>query len=151
MNKFSRRPFIKKMAGAAAATGLLATQTACGANGSNEMKGDFVHMVFFWLKTPESTELRKAFLQYLRTFINAIDNIKEKHIGIPAGTFRDVVDSSYHYSLVVTFRNKAEHDAYQKHPAHEQFRQDTNRLIDRVQIYDSVRLEQVAEDIPDEP
>lgn len=150
MSKLSRRPFIKKLAGATAATGLLASQTAC-ASGPVETKGDFVHMVFFWLKPdkPDDDQIsyREAFLNFLIEFIDQIDFIKEKHIGVPGGTFaREVVDASYHFSLVVTFRNKAEHDEYQEHPAHKEFIENTNYLLDRVQVYDSIRLTDVERD-----
>lgn len=153
MNKLSRRPFIKKLAGATAATGLLASQSGCTPKGPTETKGDFIHMVFFWLKPDQPDEehisYREAFLEYLIEFIDNIDFIKEKHIGIPGGTFgREVVDASYHFSLLVTFQNKAEHDEYQKHPAHKKFIQNTNYLLDRVQVYDSVRVSEVEQDEP---
>lgn len=153
MNKLSRRPFIKKLAGATAATGLLASQSACTPQGTTETKGDFIHMVYFWLKPDEPGEdqisYREAFLEFLIEFIDNIPFIKEKHIGVPGGTFaREVVDASYHFSLLVTFNDKAEHDEYQEHPAHKKFIENTNYLLNRVQVYDSVRVAEVEQDKP---
>ena len=100
--------------------------------------GNFVHVVFFWLKNPDSKKDRKKFENNLNTFIKGVDYIRSTHIGTPAGTARSVVDNSYTYSLIVSFDNKKDHDAYQEHGLHKKFIDDTAVLWDRVQVYDSI-------------
>jgi hypothetical protein len=57
---------------------------------------------------------------------------------VPADTDRPIIDRSYSYALILTFADKAAHDAYQVHPTHDKFRTECGHLWSRVQIYDSV-------------
>jgi len=99
----------------------------------------FVHVVYFWLKNPDSESDRRAFEESLTGFINASAYVKHYHIGRAAGTPREVVDSSYSYSLICTFISDSDQDAYQTEPPHIKFVEDAAHLWDRVQVYDSVR------------
>ena len=69
-----------------------------------------------------------------------ITSIRDIHIGIPAATEeRDVIESSYDVSLLVTFNNIADHDHYQVDPLHDIFREDyAGPLCKRVMVLDSV-------------
>ena len=101
-------------------------------------KGDFVHVVFFWLKDPDDAKSRAAFLNELKTYTSEIDEILTYHLGTPADTDRPVIDNSYTYSLLTVFKNKADHDAYQAHPAHTRFVEKASPLWSKVQVYDAV-------------
>lgn len=103
-----------------------------------KIKGDFIHMVFFWLKNPENQNDRLNFEKALEKFIDTNTQIVGAHIGQPAPTDRPVIVNSYTYSLVVTFPDKATHDAYQVDPTHELFIEEASKLWDRVVIYDSL-------------
>lgn len=106
---------------------------------SKPIKGSFVHVVYFWLKEPQNTAHREKFEEELTSFIDAMKMIKNKHIGTPAGTDREVVDNSYSYCLIATFDSKEDHDAYQAHPIHKAFIENAGDLWEKVQIYDSLK------------
>jgi hypothetical protein len=101
-----------------------------------QLKNIVVHQVYFWLNN-------KADLPKLIEGLNVlvpITSIREIHIGIPAATEeRDVIESSYDVSLLVTFNNIADHDHYQVDPLHDIFRDDyAGQLCKRVMVLDSV-------------
>ena len=105
-----------------------------------ETPGPFVHVVFFWLKEPRSDEARIKFENALTKFIDTVPGIRTSHIGTAADTDRPVIDSTYSYSLIVSFDSKREHDTYQEHPLHMEFIAAAEELWDRVQVYDSVMV-----------
>lgn len=106
---------------------------------STVLEGPFVHMVFFWLKEPENDASRKKFEKELK-FIDKITAINRKHIGKPADTDRPVVDSTYTYSLVLSFDSRKEYDIYADHPLHLTFIDNASDLWKKVQVYDSTIL-----------
>jgi hypothetical protein len=99
-----------------------------------KIEGKFVHMVFFYLKEATSVE---EFIAITSNFITSIDLVKSYHLGIPAGTPRDVVDNSYSVCLVATFDSKEDQNDYQVHPIHLKFVEDHKDKWDKVVIYDS--------------
>ncbi|NBS19104.1 MAG: Dabb family protein [Flavobacteriia bacterium] len=105
---------------------------------AEQIKGDFVHMVFFWLKNPEDQKNLQAFEAALQKFIQTNSQKVKFHIGCPAPTDRPVVDRSYSYCLVVTFPDLETHDAYQSDPTHVLFIEEAKPLWEKVQIYDSI-------------
>lgn len=104
------------------------------------VQGDFAHTVYFWLHNPDNSEDRKAFEISLTNFINQSPYITTKHIGVPAQTNREVIDNSYTYSLLLTFKDKATQDQYQEEPAHKQFIAKSSHLWSKVIVYDSENL-----------
>jgi hypothetical protein len=100
----------------------------------------FVHHVYFWFSKPPSKEERERFEESLRKLVT-IETIVEMHLGVPATTRREVVDRSYTYSLVATFRSKEDHDIYQTHPTHLRFIEECGDLWEKVVVYDSVSIE----------
>ncbi len=66
--------------------------------------------------------------------------MQKGYTGIPASTRRDVVDSSYSYSLVLLFNDTDGHDRYQVHPTHKRFVDECSKLWMRVQVYDCVPI-----------
>ena len=94
------------------------------------------HHVLFWLKADTSEEQKNAFRQSLET-LEAVEAIKFMHIGTPAPIERAVVDTTYTFSLVVTFEDMAGHDAYQVHPVHQAFLNEFRIHFEKVIIYDA--------------
>jgi len=94
----------------------------------------FVHSVYFWLKPELSVAEHTALVADMHT-LREVPSVRTGYIGTPAPTERPVIDSSYHYALVLVFDDKAGHDAYQEHPIHRAFA-DKWRTCWQVKIYD---------------
>ena len=99
----------------------------------------FVHHVYFWFKKPASKKDKTRFEEALKKLVT-VETIGEMHLGVPASTRRNVVDRSYTYSLLTTFKNKEDHDIYQTHPTHLKFIEDCSDLWEKVVVYDSVTI-----------
>ncbi len=97
----------------------------------------FVHHVYFWLKKPGNVENRMKFEKGLKDLLT-IETITGKHLGKPASDEQGVVDSSYSYSLLLTFKSKEDQDLYQNHPAHIKFIEEYEDLWKKIVAYDSV-------------
>lgn len=94
------------------------------------------HAVFFWLKRPSSTEDRQQLIKGVRE-LAAIEVVRSLKVGVPAETgARDVVDSSYGVSEIITFDTAADEAIYQTHPLHQHFIAEYGHLWDRVTVYD---------------
>lgn len=100
----------------------------------------FKHTVFFWLKEPENQSNREAFESSLKKFINTSIYIQTRHIGVPADTNREVIDSSYTYCLALGFSSKENQDKYQEEPAHKLFIEESSNLWRKVVVYDSISI-----------
>ncbi|MCK7517153.1 MAG: Dabb family protein [Ignavibacteriales bacterium] len=120
-----------------AATGLLVTGCSTSEPG---IETRFIHHVFFWLKEPVTPDIRKRGLEGALKELVTIETIIDSHLGIPAGTSREVIDASYTYSLLTTYKNKADQDIYQTHPKHLKFIEDCQDLWEKVVVYDSVSI-----------
>lgn len=94
------------------------------------------HSVYFWLKpgiTPEETQ---TFINGAKSLLS-IETVQSGMVGGPADTEkRPIIDSSYDYSLILSFDSIADHDVYQAHPVHDAFRELAHLWV-RVQIYDT--------------
>ena len=97
----------------------------------------FLHNVYFWLHEGLSDSDRQAFEQGLDLLLS-IDTIDRVYRGVPASTDRPVIDRTYSVGIVVVFRDKAAHDAYQDHPKHDRFKDECAKYWRKVQIYDFV-------------
>ncbi|WP_211352182.1 Dabb family protein [Dinghuibacter silviterrae] len=102
-----------------------------------EFSNQFIHHVFFWLHQPDNIQDRDRLIQGLRTLV-AIPGIQRAHIGVPAGTTRDVVDASYAVSWLAVFDDRAAQDAYQVDPVHLAFVEACGHLWTRVVVTDSI-------------
>lgn len=144
MHKTLRRSFLKKAIAGLAAASILPPGASHakdqGKKQSKDMPGDFMHVVFFWLKDPEDESVKDKFESELKTLTENINTIVTTHIGTPADTSRGVIDSSYTYSLILTFRNKEDQDIYQEHPVHHKFIENAGNLWEKVVVYDSVSI-----------
>lgn len=102
-------------------------------------KDGFIHHVFFWLKNPESKEDLQQLIEGLKQLSNA-STIKEFHIGKPAGTNRDVIDTTWSVSWLLLFDNKEDQDIYQTDPVHLKFINDCSHLWKKVVVYDAISV-----------
>lgn len=96
----------------------------------------FIHTVFFWWKKGITQEEEKEFLQAVKK-LGTINSIHAFYGGKPAGTSREVIDGSYDYAINVHFKNKKDHDIYQEHPIHDDFREKAP-LWSVVKVYDNI-------------
>lgn len=97
----------------------------------------FIHHVYFWLKKPGSAEDRTALIEGLRK-LSKVDTITEFHIGVPAGTNRDVIETSYSVSWMLMFDTPEDQDSYQTDPIHLDFVATCSPLWSKVVVYDSI-------------
>ena len=104
------------------------------------MEGPFVHIVFFWLKNPNSEADRTAFQTSIEKFVRNSGFATQIHVGTPASTSRPVIDSTYTYCLTVTFSSKEAHDDYQAEPVHLTFVEESKDLWEKVLVYDSMNI-----------
>ncbi|WP_438481828.1 Dabb family protein [Oleiharenicola lentus] len=134
MSSSTRRTFIAS----ALALGTAAALPA--ATKSSASSGKLLHHVFFWLKNPDSKADRDRLIAGIRT-LAAIETVRGLHVGIPASTEkRDVVESSYSVSELLTFDDLAGQAVYQTHPIHQQFVKDCSHLWSKVIVYDTVAV-----------
>ncbi|TAH17771.1 MAG: Dabb family protein [Cytophagales bacterium] len=95
------------------------------------------HIVYFWAKPDLSVADKQKFEAGMNTLLK-IKAVKMGYVGKPASTTqRDVVDSSYTYSLFLFFDDVKGHDAYQIDPIHLAFVEGNKQFWTKVVIYDS--------------
>jgi len=97
----------------------------------------FVHHVYFWLKNADSVKDRDALIDGLRK-LSKVSTIREFHIGVPAGTNREVIDTSYAVSWMLLFDTPEAQESYQVDPVHLQFVKECSPLWSKVVVYDSI-------------
>ena len=107
----------------------------------NEFDSNFAHTVYFWLENPDSTKDREAFITSLKKFMKNSKYANTKFIGKPPKASRDVVDGSFTYSLIVTFKSAEEQKKYQEEEAHLKFVEESSSLWTKVIVYDSIIVE----------
>jgi hypothetical protein len=103
---------------------------------SNNM---FIHHVFFWLKNPTDRADRQKLIEGLEK-LTKVKTIKMFHIGQPADTNRDVIDTSYSISWILMFDDKEAEESYQVDPIHLNFVETCKHLWQKVVVYDSVNV-----------
>lgn len=108
-------------------------------NNTNAMtaKNMFIHHVYFWLKNPSSKEDLEKLIDGLEK-LSKVKTIKMFHIGKPAGTNRDVIDTSYSVSWLCLFDDAAGQESYQVDPIHLKFVDECKELWEKVIVYDSI-------------
>ena len=97
----------------------------------------FIHHVYFWLENTGSKNDHAALLVGLQA-LSKVPSIKQFHIGVPADTNRDVIETSYEFSWLAVFNTKEEQDAYQVDPIHLHFVDTCKHLWQKVIVYDSL-------------
>lgn len=132
----TRRNFVAKIAAGMAATGMISVPRYSNASEA-PLKNTFVHHVFFWLKEPENSDVRKQFEEGLNKLIT-VPQIQSYHIGTPVESPREVVDDSFTFSYMAFFKSKEDQNTYQTHPIHLQFIEDCQHLWKKVIVYDAM-------------
>ena len=102
-------------------------------------KNIFIHHVYFWLKDPGNSTDLGSLVEGL-TKLSEVNTIHSFHIGVPAGTSREVIDSSYSVSWLLYFKNKEDQDSYQEDPVHLNFVKECSHLWTKVVVYDTVGI-----------
>src|SRR4051812_5068691 len=101
MTKISRRKFL----GTGTKASLAGTAIfASNKSSEKQMKNIFIHHVYFWLKNTGNVADRDKIVEGLKKLSKAT-TIKQFHIGKPANTNREVIDSSYAVSWMLIFDN----------------------------------------------
>lgn len=137
MKKSSRRQFIGNSGKAAVAGSSI---IFAGTKSFNmPALNIFVHHVYFWLKNPDSRDDRKKLVEGLKK-LSKVMTIKFFHIGQPATTNREVIDSSYAISWLAFFETKEDQDSYQTDPIHLKFVEECSPVWTRVVVYDSIDI-----------
>jgi hypothetical protein len=99
--------------------------------------GQFIHHVYFWLHRPKNETDKKDLIKGLKK-LSKVGVIRSFHIGEPASTRREVIDSSYSISWLLYFENAADQDSYQTDPIHLKFVDECKHLWKKVVVYDTV-------------
>jgi len=101
------------------------------------LKNTFVHHVHFWLKNKAD---KQQLIDGLHLLL-PIMHIRDIHIGVPADTYRDVVDRSYDVSLLILFDSPEAQAAYQDDPTHVIFADNYAKpLCSKVVVQDNVNV-----------
>jgi hypothetical protein len=96
-----------------------------------------VHVVNFWLKKDLSEKEKKNFVGFFED-LRKIDVIKTLTYGVPAQTNpRPVVDNSFDYTLIVTFKNLKDITPYETHPIHLKAIEKYQHLWTKVMVKDT--------------
>ena len=134
MTKISRRKFLDTGSKASlAGTAIFATTKPT----DKPMKNIFIHHVYFWLKNAGNIEDRDKLVEGL-TKLSKATTIRQFHIGKPANTNREVIDSSYAVSWMLIFDNDEDQATYQTDPVHLKFIETCSHLWSKVVVYDAV-------------
>jgi hypothetical protein len=134
MTKISRRKFLNTSSKASlAGTAIFASNNST----DKQMKNIFIHHVYFWLKNTGNIADRDKLVEGL-TKLSKVATIQQFHIGKPANTSREVIDSSYAVSWMLVFKNDADQASYQTDPVHLKFIEECSHLWSKVVVYDAV-------------
>lgn len=137
MEEINRKKFINKITKILITAGLATLPTTATMAQIKKDEEIFVHHVYFWMNEGKTKKDKEKLLEGLNT-LKKIDVIKTFHIGKPASTNRDVIDTSYDFSLLLIFKNLEEQEIYQKHPVHLDFIKNYAHLWSTVKVYDSI-------------
>jgi hypothetical protein len=137
MSKQTRRQFLSAAGKTAAVTGIATLTGSMAMAEEAPAKKLFVHHVYFWLHQPDNEADKSKLIAGLQKLAKKAKTIKQFHIGLPAATNRDVIDSSYAVSWLLFFKDKADQDIYQTDPAHLEFIKECSAVWKKVIVYDA--------------
>ncbi len=137
MEGINRKKFFEKLSKIIFIAGLATLPTSATMAQKKKDEEIFVHHVYFWMNEGKTEKDSQKLLEGLKT-LQKIETIQKSHIGKPASTNRDVIDSSYDYSLLLMFKNLKEQEVYQTHPVHLEFIKKYAHLWSKVIVYDSI-------------
>jgi hypothetical protein len=93
------------------------------------------HNVYFWLTEGLTDSELLEFENGLKSLIN-IPLVIHGLYGKPADTHRPVVENSYSYGLLLSFKDLTDHNSYQADPVHLAFVDKNSYKWIRVQVFD---------------
>lgn len=108
---------------------------------SREFDPAFTHVVYFWLKNPDSVAERSKFEAAVKQFMEDSRYAKTRFVGVAPKSTRDVVDDSFTYSLILSFESAEAQEKYQAEQAHKVFVETCKELWKKVIVYDSIPLQ----------
>lgn len=95
------------------------------------------HTVYFSLQD-RSVESVKRQVDACRKYLTGHDGVAFFGVGTLAPDLsREVNQKDFDVSLHIVFRNRAAHDAYQKHPRHVQFVEESKAHWARARVFDA--------------
>lgn len=101
-------------------------------------KGSIIHSVYFWLKDGITDAEETDFLLYFQ-LLSKIPLVQTLNYGKAATTpARDVVDHSFSYNLILTFKNLEDITAYGVHPEHTAGAEKFKKYWKRVEVKDTI-------------
>jgi len=99
---------------------------------------EITHYVLFWLKKDLSDKDIKDFAGFFE-LLKKIPVVKSMKYGKSASTNqRDVVDNSFSYNLVATFKDIAAINIYENHPIHLDAIKKYSQFWEKVVVHDSM-------------
>jgi len=99
---------------------------------------EITHYVLFWLKKDLSDKDIKDFAGFFE-LLKKIPVVKSMKYGKSASTNqRDVVDNSFSYNLVATFKDITAINIYEKHPIHLDAIKKYSQFWEKVVVHDSL-------------
>ncbi|MDQ3395579.1 MAG: Dabb family protein [Bacteroidota bacterium] len=137
MEGINRKKFFEKLSKIIFIAGLATLPTSATMAQKKKDEEVFVHHVYFWMNNGKTEKDKEKLLEGLKTLKNIVV-IKQVYIGKPASTKRDVIDTSYDFSLLLMFKNHEDQEVYQTHPIHLEFIKNYAHLWSKVIVYDSV-------------
>jgi hypothetical protein len=97
-----------------------------------------VHNVYFTLHDGAAAH-REKLLAACRKYLTGHSGVVFFAVGTPCAELnRPVNDLDYDVGLHIAFKSKADHDAYQVAPRHEEFVAENKSLWKKVRVFDSV-------------
>ena len=97
-----------------------------------------MHAVVFWLRPDAPPDTAAAMTTFYRERIRSVEGVEHVFVGPPAGTDREVVDSTCQLMSAVVFRSEATATAWQTDPVHDEFRDRFGPSFERVVVYDTL-------------
>jgi hypothetical protein len=112
----------------------------CAHLGRTSSPAGIDHVVFVWLKNPDSTRDRHILVEKSQELAATIPQTRSFRWGTPVPSERPVVDDTYDLALVMNFDDRAGLEAYENHPAHKRAAKEVLRpLARKIVVYDIER------------
>lgn len=134
-----RRSFIAGSALALLTGPVLANENKSMNSDFNPLKaGVIVHSVYFWLKDESTKEDERDCQKYFE-ILAKIPGVQSLNYGRPAPTHkREVVDHSYSFNLILTFKSLDDINVYENHPEHLEASKRFKKYWKKVEVRDTL-------------
>lgn len=98
----------------------------------------FFHHVYFYPRENAQPDDADRIEALCRKYLAGIPGVLKMSLGRPAGTDRPVVDNDYILALLLDFESADAERAYQVHPDHTAFGQESRPYWSHVRVYDTL-------------